>query len=333
MAAADSFLRDVLAALRRVSEPPELKEISRLAISIHEQGRVFPWMSDLVKRSCEAAYLAQSANLRQREDLEQTLNDIDAFVAQSRDSRVSRVLARWFYGHQIKRYNESLRSFILQDFCEKVDQYGAPEVCTEKNPSQFVPLESPADRIDSGVQENHNTTAMGHEPTSSEKPHPTVGSRSSTMASSLDVGLGSNSSSSAATPPPRDRICSSPIPVGPEDTPSDPGSSQSFQCEGNEVDTMQARLDTPIGRDNRGRICLPSLDGYASEAVQEVADLIQEEIQTKAVADADYRKECTKHLKGLFKTHRVLPTSLFVNDVVRPKDKSQPVGGGGFSVF
>ncbi|KAF9257193.1 kinase-like protein [Marasmius fiardii PR-910] len=245
---------------------------------------------------------------RQREGLQGTLNDIEAFVAQTRDSLVSRYAGRWLSGHRAKKHNEFLRRSTVQDFSE---QDIAQQEHSKQKLEPFVPVGTSADRIhDYDVQRNRNPTAMEHESASSDKPH----------SGTISLGF--------------DSICPSPRPTGPGRTPSDAGSSQSFRCEPiNAADTMQAHLDldTLIRRDDCGRIRLPSLDGCTSKTAQELADLVQEEIQTEATADADYPRECTKYLKGLFKIHRVLPASLFVNDVVRPKDKLRPVGGGGFT--
>ncbi|KAF9257175.1 kinase-like protein [Marasmius fiardii PR-910] len=93
--------------------------------------------------------------------------------------------------------------------------------------------------------------------------------------------------------------------------------------------TLQSPLF--VARDDSGRICFSSADNYSIEDAQKLADIVHKEIQTKAASDTDYCKDCTQYLEQLFKIHRILPASLLVDVVVRPEDKLQPVGGGGFS--
>ncbi|KAG7100176.1 hypothetical protein E1B28_001955 [Marasmius oreades] len=60
-------------------------------------------------------------------------------------------------------------------------------------------------------------------------------------------------------------------------------------------------------------------------------DLLQCEIRATASEPGlrEYRRKCTKCLRGLVNKHHVLPNSLFVNEIM--KEGSHPLCGGGFS--
>ncbi|KAL0566975.1 hypothetical protein V5O48_015023 [Marasmius crinis-equi] len=73
---------------------------------------------------------------------------------------------------------------------------------------------------------------------------------------------------------------------------------------------------------------LLSLEG---SMVPPLVDLLHAEIRTTASDPGlvGYRKKCAKCLRNLVNKHHVLPSSLFVNEVV--KEGAFPLGGGGFS--
>ncbi|KAF9257183.1 kinase-like protein [Marasmius fiardii PR-910] len=129
-----------------------------------------------------------------------------------------------------------------------------------------------------------------------------------------------------------ERVHEAPSPVT-EDAPTFSGSSttvvavESRSAEEvlnvNTADDLQRVLALKNGVD----IILTLEDSLVSSTL----DLLQSEIRT-TVSDPglyEYRRKCTKCLRGLVNKHHVLPNSLFVNDIVR--EGSHPVGGGGFS--